>query len=74
MRLEKIQREFHWGGGALERKIYLMKWKAICSNKDKGGLSVKCLGTLNKALRAKWAWRFAPNGLGCSQARTVCYG
>ena len=58
MRLEKIQREFLWGGGALERKIHLVKWKTICSNKDKGGLGVKCLGTLNKALLAKWAWRF----------------
>ena len=35
-----------------------MKWKTICSNKDKGGLGVKCLGTLNKALLSKWAWRF----------------
>ena len=41
MRLEKIQREFLWGGGALERKIHLVKWKTICSNKDKGGLGVK---------------------------------
>ena len=54
MRLEKIQREFLWGGGALKRKIHLVKWKTICSNKDKGGLGVKCLGTLNKALLAKW--------------------
>ena len=36
-----------------------MKWKTICSNKDRGGLGVKCLGTLNKALLAKWAWKFA---------------
>ena len=36
-----------------------MKWKTICSNKDKGGLGVKCLRTLNKALLAKWIRRFA---------------
>ena len=36
-----------------------MKWKTVCSNKDKGGLGVKSLGTLNKALLAKWVWRFA---------------
>ena len=35
-----------------------MKWKIICSNKDKGGMGVKCLGTLNKALLAKWIWMF----------------
>ena len=59
VRLEKIPREFLWGGGALEGKIHLVKWKIVCSNKDKGGLGVICLGTLNKALLAKWAWRFA---------------
>ena len=46
-------------GRAQERKIHLVKWKTICSNKDKGGLGVKCLGTLNKALLAKWVWWFA---------------
>ena len=43
------------GRRGLERKIHLVKWKIVCSNKDKGDLGVKCLGTLNKALLAKWA-------------------
>ena len=27
--------------------------------KEKGGLRVKCLSNLNKALLCKWNWRFA---------------
>ena len=53
LRLEKIQRDFLWGGGALERKPHLVKWVTICSNKRKGGLGVRCLSTLNRALLCK---------------------
>ncbi|RVW82307.1 putative ribonuclease H protein [Vitis vinifera] len=59
LRLERIQREFLWGGGALERKIHLVKWELVCLEKDNGGLGVKSLSILNKALLCKWSWRFA---------------
>ena len=58
LRLEQIQRYFLWGGGALERKIHLVEWPIVCSDKHKGGLGVKCLSTLNRALLGKWSWRF----------------
>ena len=58
LRLEQIQRDFLWGGGALERKIHLVEWLIVCSDKNKGGLGVKCLSTLNRALLGKWSWRF----------------
>ncbi|KAJ9684352.1 hypothetical protein PVL29_016699 [Vitis rotundifolia] len=58
-RLEKIQRDFLWGGGNLERKPHLVRWELVCLSKKKGGLRVKCLSILNKALLAKWNWRFA---------------
>ena len=54
LRLEKIQKDFLWGGGALERKPHLVKWVTICSDKRKGGLGVRCLSTLNRALLCKW--------------------
>ncbi|KAJ9682243.1 hypothetical protein PVL29_018228 [Vitis rotundifolia] len=57
-RLEKIQRDFLWGGGNLERKPHLVRWELVCLSKKKGGLGVKCLSILNKALLAKWNWRF----------------
>ena len=59
LRLEKIQKDFLWGGGALERKPHLVKWVNICSDKRKGGLGVRCLSTLNRTLLCKWNWRFA---------------
>ena len=57
LRLEQIQRDFLWGGGALEKKSYLVKYAIVYSDK-KGGLGVRNLSTLNRALLCKWNWRF----------------
>ena len=48
-----------WEDGALEQKTYLVRWTLVCLDKRKGGLGVKCLSSLNKALSCKWSWRFA---------------
>ena len=61
LRLEQIQRDFLWdwgGRGALERKTHLVKRAIVCSDKSKGGLGVKCISTLNRALLGIWSWRF----------------
>ncbi|RVW96127.1 hypothetical protein CK203_037748 [Vitis vinifera] len=54
MRLEQIQRDFMWGGKALEQKPHLVRWPIVCVDKRKGGLGVKSLGTFNGALLGKW--------------------
>ncbi|RVW97626.1 putative ribonuclease H protein [Vitis vinifera] len=59
LRLEKIQRDFLWGGGALEKRPHLVKWDVVRSHKMKGGLGIRNFSILNRALLCKWSWRFA---------------
>ena len=53
-----LQRDFLWGGEALENKIHLVKWSIVCKAKSKGGLGVCSLSFLNKVL-CKWCWHFS---------------
>ena len=53
IRLEKIQRDFLWGEGNLERKIHLVNWDIVYSSKEKGGLGIRSLSNFNKALLGK---------------------
>ena len=38
-RLEKLQRDFLWGGSNLEKKAHLVNWEVVCADKEKGGLA-----------------------------------
>ena len=58
-RLKKIQRDFLWGGGNLERKPHLVNWNTVCQEKRRGGLGVRGLSRMNQSLLCKWCWRFA---------------
>ena len=41
MRLERIQRDFLWGGGSLDKKPHLVKWDTVCSDKKTGAWVLK---------------------------------
>ena len=54
LRLEKIQRDFLWGGDAFEQRPHLVRWNLVCLERKKGGLRVRNLALMNKALLDKW--------------------
>ncbi|RVW97689.1 Transposon TX1 uncharacterized 149 kDa protein [Vitis vinifera] len=45
--------------GNMERKAHLVKWEIVCGDKGRGGLGLRRLGLMNKALLGKWIWRYA---------------
>jgi hypothetical protein len=46
-RIEKLQRDFLWGGIGEEFKYHLVRWDKVCSPIAEGGLGMKNLRTFN---------------------------
>jgi hypothetical protein len=57
-RLDKLQRDFLWGGIGNEAKFYLVNWNMICTPLQSGGLGVHNFIHFNQALMGKWLWRY----------------
>jgi hypothetical protein len=53
-RIEKIQRDFLWGGLNDEAKLHLVDWDTVCSPIPEGGLGIRSLRKFNQALLGKW--------------------
>lgn len=57
-KLDSIHSRFMWGGTVEKRKIHWVAWDLVCKPKQLGGLGIVDLRLKNKALLAKWLWRF----------------
>ena len=49
-RIERIQRNFLWGGLGEEFKHHLVGWDKVCSPLAGGGLGIQKLTTFNQSL------------------------
>ena len=57
-RIEKLQRNFLWGGLRDGFKHHLVGWNNVCCPLANGGLGVRRVDVINRALLGKWLWRF----------------
>ena len=53
-RLQKLQRDFLWGGGILERKVHLVNWEVVCAHKENGGLGIRGGGVFSNTETQKF--------------------
>lgn len=57
--LEANRRCLLWSSFDGTSRYPLISWKRICQPMENGGLGVRSIKTMNKALMAKWLWNFA---------------
>ncbi|GKU91159.1 hypothetical protein SLEP1_g5069 [Rubroshorea leprosula] len=57
--IDKMRRNFLWGGEGEGRKINWVSWERVCKKKEWGGLGVKDMKRFNLALMGKWWGRLA---------------
>ncbi|GKV26615.1 hypothetical protein SLEP1_g35880 [Rubroshorea leprosula] len=57
--IDKIHRNFLWGGEGEKKKINWVSWDKVCKQKENGGLGVRNLRKFNLALMGKWWGRLA---------------
>lgn len=56
--IERLQGDILWKRGDDDRGLHLVAWDQVCILKPKGGLGLRKLDLMNKALLCKWLWRW----------------
>lgn len=56
--MERLFRNFFWNDSAEHHKIHLVDCNSCCKPLEKGGLGIRRIRDHNRALLAKWLWRF----------------
>ena len=59
--LEKIRRQFLWGGSDNKYKIAWVSWEKIIAPKEKEGLGLGSLKAFNISMIVKWWWALKTN-------------
>lgn len=59
--IDSLCRKFLWSGQIEQKTMVLVSWDAVCTPKSEGGLSVKQLGSWNKAAYGKILWKILAN-------------
>jgi len=57
-RLDKLHKDFLWGGIGDEAKFHLVNWNRICTPLQAGGLGIHNFIQFDPALLGKWLWRY----------------
>lgn len=64
MRIGKAHRNFPWNDSSENRKYHPVNWNQVCKPVDCGGLGIRPISDMNKALLGKWIWKVGDNSQG----------